>query len=87
MPTVYSVLYTTAAARQLRRLPREISQSIGETVEALTHTPRTLQTEKLAGHPNTYRLRVGRYRILYTIEDQIRRVVIYRIAHRREAYR
>jgi mRNA interferase RelE/StbE len=84
---VYSVFYTSAAARQLRHLSREIRQSIEETVEGLIHTPRTLHTEKLAGYPNAYRLRAGRYRILYTIEDQVRRVVIYRIAHRREACR
>jgi mRNA interferase RelE/StbE len=46
-----------------------------------------VQTEKLAGAHDAYRLRVGDYRVLYTIDDRIRRVVIYRIAHRRESYR
>lgn len=55
-------------------------------IEALALNPRTHQTEKLEGYPNAYRLRVGRYRILYTIEDPLRRVIIYRIAHRRESY-
>lgn len=84
---MYSVFYTSAASRQLRRLPREVLPQVQEAVEALASNPRTPHTEKLEGYPNAYRLRVGRYRILYTIEDEIRRVVIYRVAHRRESYR
>jgi len=68
-------------------LPRETAHQILQGVEALAETPRTLHTEKLEGYPHGYRLRVGRYRVLYTIEDAARRVTIYRIAHRREAYR
>ncbi|HEY1269284.1 MAG TPA: type II toxin-antitoxin system RelE/ParE family toxin [Candidatus Binatia bacterium] len=34
-----------------------------------------------------YRLRVGDYRVLYTIDDETKRVFVYSIAHRREAYR
>jgi len=84
---VYTVFYTSAAARQLRRLPHDVRSPIQHAVEVLTTNPRTLHTEKLEGSANAYRMRVGDYRVLYTIEDQIRRVVIYRIRHRREAYR
>lgn len=39
------------------------------------------------GFEKEWRLRVGDYRVLYVIEDSAQRVVIARIAHRREAYR
>ncbi len=84
---MYSVFYTSAAARQFRRLPHDVVHPIRDAIEALANNPRTLHTEKLEGSPHAYRLRVGSYRVLYTIDDRTRRVVIYRIAHRREAYR
>jgi len=84
---VYSVFYTSAVHRQLRRLPRDITAQVVAAVESLSRNPRTPHTEKLEGSTAAYRLRVGRYRLLYTIDDRIKRVAIYRIAHRREAYR
>jgi len=68
-------------------LPRDVRSSVQEAIERLANNPRTTQTEKLEGSQHAYRLRVGRYRVLYTIDDPIHRVVIYRISHRREAYR
>jgi mRNA interferase RelE/StbE len=42
---------------------------------------------KLAGQPDLYRIRVGPYRIVYQVNDQMRSVLILSIAHRREIYR
>lgn len=87
MTSLYQVFYTSAANRHLHDLPHEVALRIRDAVEALAVNPRTPHTEKLAGYPSAYRLRVGSYRVVYTIEDAVRRVVIFRIAHRREAYR
>lgn len=84
---MYSVFYTPAASRQLRRLSPEVVSDVRDAIQGLANDPRTVHTEKLEGYPNAYRLRSSRYRVVYTIDDRIRRVVIYRIAHRREAYR
>ena len=46
-----------------------------------------MHSEKLAGSQNAYRLRKGDYRVLYTIDDSVKTVIIYKIAHRREVYR
>lgn len=80
-------VHTSSASRQFRHVPREVTLSLQHAITSLAQNPRAMHTEKLEGYPNAYRLRVGRYRVLYTIEDDTRRVVIYRIAHRREAYR
>jgi mRNA interferase RelE/StbE len=49
--------------------------------------PRPPGCKKLSGSQNEWRVRVGDYRILYEIDDRIRRVRIYAIGHRREIYR
>jgi len=41
----------------------------------------------MAGYPNTYRLRVGDYRILYRVHDDALVILVVRVGHRREVYR
>ena len=84
---MYNVFYTSNAARQFRRLAQDLRPRIERAVEGLASNPRTPHTEKLEGYPNAYRLRVGDYRVLFTIDDRTKTVAIYRIRHRREAYR
>jgi mRNA interferase RelE/StbE len=48
--------------------------------------PRPARVRKLQGTEG-YRLRVGDYRVLYTVDDRSQTVVVYSVAHRREAYR
>jgi len=84
---LYNVFYTAAASRQFRRLPREIAFRVRDAIEALANNPRTFHTEKLESSPHAYRLRIGSYRVLYTVNDPAKQVAIFRIAHRREAYR
>jgi len=57
-----------------------------EAILGLEKEPRGHQTEKLAGGGG-YRLRIGEYRVLYRIDDSSKRVFVYRVKHRREAYR
>ncbi len=56
-------------------------------IEALASNPRSPACEKLAGQTHAYRARQGDYRVLYTVDDVERRVVVFRIGHRREVYR
>ena len=48
--------------------------------------PRPHDCKKLKNTDNEYRIRVGVYRIIYTIEDKIVTVTIVKIAHRGESY-
>ncbi|MDR2425530.1 MAG: type II toxin-antitoxin system RelE/ParE family toxin, partial [Prevotellaceae bacterium] len=54
---------------------------------ALEHNPRPFGCVKLSGFENTYRIRVGIYRIIYTIEDNILTVEIVKIDHRNKVYK
>jgi mRNA interferase RelE/StbE len=53
----------------------------------LAENPRPPNADLLTGHVNVWRVRVGDYRILYTIEDAVLLVLLLRIGHRREVYR
>ncbi len=78
---------TPRAQRGLEKLPREIRSRIAPHIDALALTPRPHGVVKLAGEENLWRIRVGAYRILYEIHDDVLLVLVVKIAARREAYR
>ena len=82
----YEVLLQPRARKEFLALPPDIVKKITQALHTLEQKPRSPQTIKLSGGDG-YRLRVGDYRILYDIDDSARRVIAYRIKHRREAYR
>ena len=54
---------------------------------ALAEEPRPPGVVKMHGGGGYYRLRVGDYRVVYAIEDDVLLVLVVRIGHRREVYR
>jgi mRNA interferase RelE/StbE len=74
------------AQRSLDKLPPRDFKAVLEAVKALADSPRPNGVEKLKGVP-LWRVRQGDYRIVYSINDIERMVIIVRIGHRREIYR
>ena len=60
---------------------------IVDAIQTLATDPRPSACKKLAGREAAYRLRVGDYRIVYTVNDREIIVEIIKIGHRREVYR
>jgi mRNA interferase RelE/StbE len=83
----YSIEFRPAALRDLRAIPKEMLLRVSRKVDSLSDNPRPSGVEKLSGSENSYRVRVGDYRILYQIEDEVLRVLVARVGHRREIYR
>jgi mRNA interferase RelE/StbE len=82
----YEVILKPRAKREFFDLPTNIAKKITHALQTLASNPRSHQSMKLSGGEG-YRLRVSDYRILYEIDDLRKQVAIYRIKHRREAYR
>ena len=83
----YRVLFTSAAARQLRRLTPLERTRISTKINALSLEPRPSGVKKLQGVEELYRIRVGDYRVIYQIKDVGLIVSIVKIGNRREVYR
>jgi mRNA interferase RelE/StbE len=82
----YSLEIKRSAAKELAQLPPKDRGRVVARIQALADDPRPVGAEKLSGQER-YRVRQGDYRILYEIEDQILRIMVVKIWHRRDVYR
>lgn len=83
----YQVIFSSSAARDFRKLPASEQLKISVKINALAANPRPHGVLKLAAEHSLYRIRVGDYRIIYRIEDQILQVLIVRVGDRKNVYR
>ena len=83
----YTMLIAPGAERKLAALDKPIQRRVAARIDSLAENPRPAGVKMLHGKANTWRLRVGDYRILYTIEDNRLVVLVIKIGHRREVCR
>ena len=83
----FRLIFRRSAARDLHRIPKRDVARILSRIRALTTEPRPRGVEKLVGQQQRYRLRQGRYRIIYEIQDEELLIVVVRVGHRRDVYR
>lgn len=83
---MYRIIIDRRAAREIESLSDEIIQGITDAIRGLISNPRPHGVKKLVGKDG-WRIRIRDHRILYAIDDNRRLVTIYRVKHRREAYR
>ena len=84
---MYRVLLERAAEKDLTRLSAEVHDRVIAAIQRLAKNPRPSACRKLAGTDNDWRIRIGDYRVIYEIADEIRVVRVNRVRHRREVYR
>lgn len=82
---IYQVRLLHSAEKEMDRLPATIHTRLSKRILTLEENPRPRGIKKLSGR-DEYRLRVGDYRILYTIDDENHTVTIIAVGHRREVY-
>jgi len=84
---MYRVIVLRSAEKDLKRLSSEIRARVANALRSLAENPRPPGSRKLAGTDGDWRIRVGDYRIVYEIADEIRIVRINRVRHRSDVYR
>ena len=82
----YRVVLTSSAEKELQKLSAQLNARIVPHLENLADNPRPPRCKKLKGGDKEWRIRVGDYRVVYTIDDARLLVEVTRIRHRSEAY-
>jgi mRNA interferase RelE/StbE len=84
---MYELTFSRPARKDLRGLPADMQDRVLEAVERLRNNPRPQGCKKLKGSDDTFRIRVGDYRVIYEVHDQQVIVLIIRVRHRKDAYK
>lgn len=82
----YSIEILRSAQKELSKINRQDQDRIISSIESLANNPRPDGCTKLSGRP-AWRIRIGSYRVIYEIQDEILIVFVVKIGHRREIYR
>lgn len=82
----FSIYFKRSAAKELASLPKTDLKRVLARIESLADDPRPRGVEKLSAQER-YRVRQGRYRIIYSIQDDELTVWVVKIGHRKDVYR
>ena len=82
----YEILFKKSVQKDFNAIPKKDLKKILGRIELLAEDPRPQGYEKLTGRQR-YRLRQGRYRILYSIQDDELTIWVVKVGHRKDVYR
>ncbi len=82
----YRIYFKKSVEKDLRLIPKKDLKKILERIAMLSSNPRPEGHEKLSGEER-YRIRQGRYRIIYSVQDEVLTVWVVKVAHRKDVYR
>jgi len=83
----YTVIIKKTAQKQILKLPKNYFEKVRKAILSLEDTPRPNGCIKLTGSENIYRIRVGSFRIVYSIEDKMLTIFIFDVDDRKDVYR
>ena len=83
----YSIEISRTAEKQLEKLNRDDQHRVSRAILALADDPRPQGSRKLTGYDDVFRIRVGRYRVLYSVSGKKLIIIILKIGHRKDVYR
>ena len=82
----YSISFVRSARKELESLSAPLIRRILAKIELLSKNPRPAGCKKLKGAHDLWRIRIGEYRVIYSIIDSDIRIEIITVRHRRQAY-
>lgn len=82
----YKVYFRESVEKDFNSIPKKDLVKILSRIKALADNPRQAGCEKLTGQER-YRVRQGRHRIVYSVQDEVLTILIVKVGHRKDIYR
>ena len=83
----YNIIFSKRAEKDILKLPAVIVEKIIPVIILLEEEPRPIGCKKLKGYTNYWRVRIGDYRVIYTIEETILVIDVREVGHRKDIYK
>ena len=81
-----NISFVRSAEKELLKLDKNLAKRILDKIQLLNNDPYGQNSQKLGGGKG-YRIRIGDYRVVYTVDKTAKEIAIVRIRHRRDVYR
>ncbi len=85
--TRYDIEISKTAENQLKKLNPDDQRRVVRAILALAGEPHPRGSRKLSGYDDVFRIRVGTYRVIYSVSGKRLVVIILKIGHRKDVYR
>ncbi len=85
--SLWRIQFSRQAQKTLRRLDRVLRTRLDKAIQELAHNPFPTNSRKLVGAENDYRLRIGNWRVIYTLYEQQVVILVVKIAPRGQVYK
>ena len=82
----YSIEFAKSVRRDFKRIPKSDADRILRKIESLAENPRPPESKKLT-NDDSHRIRIGNYRVIYDIQDEVLIVLILKVGNRKDVYR
>lgn len=84
----YRIVFKKKAGKELIQLPSAVLPKVTLAIDDLASNPHPTGSKKLKGSDeDTWRIRIGDYRVIYVVEDEVRIINIRKIGHRKDVYK
>jgi mRNA interferase RelE/StbE len=83
----YRIVFRRSARKAFLALPDAMRQRVGHAIDGLSTNPRPPGARAVQGQDNLLRIRVGDYRVIYSVRDDALVILVIRVGHRRDVYR
>jgi len=83
----YRIEVKRSAAKTLKKIPKASRKRIVEKIDSLAESPPNPDTTKMKGNNPFHKVRVGDYRIVYEIQEDVLMILVLKIGHRKDIYK
>ncbi len=83
----YTIVFSPKAEHQLKGLEASIYKRVRQKIDSLADDPFPVGSKKLGAYEELFRVRVGDYRVVYVVENELLLVLVIALGHRKEVYR
>ena len=83
----FDIQWKASAKKEIKKIDKTEIPKIIQEIERLSQNPYPTNSKKLLGTEHIFRIKIGNYRVIYSIENQQLIIEIIRVRHRKEAYR
>ena len=83
----YRIEVKSSAAKTLKKIPKADKKRIVDKIDSFAESPPNTDTTKMKGNSPFHKVRVGNYRIVYEIQEDVLLILVVKIGHRKDIYR